>query len=102
MRRGWRSLAALGVFLGIVGGVVLALAAGAERTETSYQRFLVAQRAFDVLVPFHSSTLANERNAAGTIRTLPGVAEVARTGSFFVIGFGAGVGVVVPPDDRVG
>lgn len=102
MRRGWRGLVALGVFLGVVGGVVLALAAGAERTETSYQRFLVAQRGYDVLVPLHSSALADERNAVGTIRRLPGVAKVARTGSFFVIGLGAGVGVIVPPDDRVG
>ena len=33
---------------------------------------------------------------------LPNVAAVARAGSFFVIGFGAGVGVLIPANGRIG
>src|SRR2546430_9676319 len=40
----------LGVIVGVIGGVVIAAAAGARRTETAYARFLRTTRAVDVIV----------------------------------------------------
>jgi hypothetical protein len=51
LRGRWRSWAALAVFLGIFGGAVKAISAGARRTDSAYERFLVASRAWDVQVP---------------------------------------------------
>jgi ABC-type lipoprotein release transport system permease subunit len=91
----------LGLVVGLTGGVVLALAAGARRTSTSYQRFLVAHDAADVQVSLPAAgepgTVDGDR-----IRALPNVTDVEVAGSFFVIRFGAGVGVVIPHDSRLG
>jgi hypothetical protein len=40
LRRGWRPMLGLALLLGVIGGVVLAAAAGAERTATAYPRLL--------------------------------------------------------------
>src|SRR5207302_7083940 len=40
---------ALAVIVGVIGGVVIAAAAGARRTETAYPRFLAAKNALDVV-----------------------------------------------------
>ena len=40
VRRRWRALLSLALILGVAGGVVLTAAAGARRTDTSYQRLL--------------------------------------------------------------
>ena len=90
---------ALGLVMGLAGGVVLTFAAGARRTDSAYRRFLVEQHAYDVLmrVDVPGSPLT-----AARVRQLPGVREVAPAGAFFLIAFGAGVGVLVPPDERIG
>lgn len=49
-RRRWRTLLALSLLLGIVGGTSLAAAAGARRTASAYERLLRAANAEDVLV----------------------------------------------------
>src|SRR5688500_11909557 len=49
-RARWRAWIGLGVVVGLAAGGVLALAAGARRTDSSYTRFLRAQRAADAMV----------------------------------------------------
>ena len=44
LRRRWRSVVVLTLLVGFVGAVVLALLAGARRTDTSLQRFEHASR----------------------------------------------------------
>src|SRR3954452_5498932 len=50
LRTRWRSWAALALFIGFAGGVVLTTAAGARRTASAYTRFLRASNAADLLV----------------------------------------------------
>ncbi|HEY8059459.1 MAG TPA: hypothetical protein VID94_11935, partial [Acidimicrobiales bacterium] len=47
-RSRWRGWIGRGLLFGLIAGTVLAAAAGARRTDTSYDRFLEAQRAYDV------------------------------------------------------
>ncbi|HEY7106272.1 MAG TPA: FtsX-like permease family protein [Acidimicrobiia bacterium] len=105
VRRGWRACLGLAIVTGLVGGAVLALAAGARRTDSAYDRFLDAQRAYDVMASVSSPGFLGPTDGAvdpGAIARLPGVAQVASAGSFFIINYGAGVGVLVPPDERIG
>ena len=104
LRMRWRGWLALALIAGIAGGAVLALAAGARRSDTAYRRFLRAQDAYDALVSLSTTGLGQpdtEFFDAEEIERLPQVAEAAPTGSFFV-SLGAGVGVLVPPDERIG
>jgi len=105
LRTGWRACLALGLVVGIVGGAVLALAAGSRRTDSAYRRFVTAQDAYDVMATI--DTLAFDGQDVQSvpveqIRKLPHIADLAVVHSFFVIDFGAGVGVLVPSDGRVG
>jgi hypothetical protein len=105
LRTGWRACVALGVVVGIVGGAVLALAAGSRRTDSAYRRFVKAQNAFDVVVTVDTYAFDSRGPrpiSVEQIRKLPHVADVAEANSFFVIDFGAGVGVLVPADGRIG
>jgi hypothetical protein len=99
LRTGWRGVLALGLVVGIVAGAVLAFAAGGRRTDSAYRRFLVAQNAYDVMLRVDTP---GGGLTAEQVKGLPQVSAVAETGAFFIIGFGAGVGVVVPPDERIG
>jgi ABC-type lipoprotein release transport system permease subunit len=99
LRTTWRSVLALGLVVGLAAAAVLTFAAGARRTETAYERFLVAEHAYDVIFR------VNDPNGGVTtdaVRRLSGVRDVVETGAFFIIGFGSGVGVLVPPDERIG
>jgi hypothetical protein len=64
LRTRWRAWLGLAVLVGVAGGVVVALAAGARRTETAYPRLLAAQRPYD--------TVVFERGFGGDVRTPPG------------------------------
>src|SRR5204863_356333 len=70
----WRSWAGLALLAGLAGGVVLAAAAGARRTDTAYPRFLQASRASDVVV---SPTGTGFGGYYGALGRLPGVRVVA-------------------------
>src|SRR5438876_4132303 len=50
MRASWRALLATAVLAGLFGGAVLAMFAGARRTEAAYPRFLDRQHAMDVIM----------------------------------------------------
>src|SRR5207247_7954452 len=49
LRTRWRAWLALAVLIGIAGGAVIAMVAGATRTDSAYGRFLRDQRAFDAV-----------------------------------------------------
>jgi hypothetical protein len=77
LRSRWKGWLAMGALAGLFAGAVIAAVAGARRTETSYQRFLVAERAPDMMVfspPFESDTFASISEAQ--LAHLPGVAAV--------------------------
>src|SRR6266566_1075970 len=48
VRGRWRAMVSLALLLGLAGGVVLAAAAGARRTDTAYQRLLQCASASQV------------------------------------------------------
>lgn len=100
--RGWLGAAAL---VGLAAGAVMSLTAGARRTDSAYSRFLYAQNAYDVMIAqdrqLFSGTIAPASFDADELRRLPEVVDVHKAGSFFVF-VGAGVGVMVPPDERIG
>jgi FtsX-like permease family/MacB-like periplasmic core domain len=64
----------LAVIVGLLGGVVIAAAAGARRTETAYPRFLEAERGMDLVVNPYGR---DRTRAIEAIKQLPDVAEVS-------------------------
>ena len=90
---------------GLAGGVVLAAAAGARRTETAYPRFLQASGAADVLVSPQGTGFGGYYRALGR---LPDVRVVAPLAGLSVAPLGpAGAAdlssvVVAPADGRFG
>lgn len=85
LRARWRGWLGLALLLGVAGGAVIAVAAGARRTETAYDRFLVSHNAADVAF-FDDGFLGIDVDL-DKISRLPQVAEFARAGlSFYTIG----------------
>jgi hypothetical protein len=72
MRSRWRSWLMLALLVALAGGSVIALAAGARRTDSAYPRFLQAQRAADVIV-----FLGGTPTLPAQVQHLPEVAESA-------------------------
>src|SRR5947199_9851094 len=58
LRTRWKAWVSLTVMLGLFGGAVIAITAGARRTDSAYQRFLVWSKAPDVLVPQFNNAVA--------------------------------------------
>jgi ABC-type lipoprotein release transport system permease subunit len=50
LRARWRAWIGLALLVGLASGAVMALAAGARRTDTAYDRFLQTHSAYDVMV----------------------------------------------------
>jgi putative ABC transport system permease protein len=73
----WRSWAGLALLAGLAGGVVLAAAAGASRTDTAYPRFLQASKAADVLVSPQGTGFGGYYDALGRLPDVRAVAPVA-------------------------
>jgi hypothetical protein len=101
----WRSWAGLALLAGLAGGVVLAAAAGARRTDTAYPRFLQASRASDVLVSPEGTGFGGYYDALGR---LPEVRVVAPLAGLVVAPLGPGgtadltATVAAPADGRFG
>ncbi|HEX9312155.1 MAG TPA: FtsX-like permease family protein [Actinomycetota bacterium] len=97
----------LAVLVGLMGGVVIAAAAGARRTETAYPRFVRAQHGLDLVVnPFGK----DRRPAFGEVERLPQVVQYSivtitalgvRTASGATLSF-PDVFPIVSPDGRFG
>lgn len=104
LRTRWRAWLGLALIVGLAGGLVIALAASARRTDSAYDRFVRAQDGYDILVSLNTSGFGaptEETFDADELEALPQVADTAETASFFV-SLGAGVGVLVPPNERIG
>src|SRR5947208_17109333 len=67
------SILALAVIVGVIGGVVIAAAAGARRTETAYPRFLASENALTLVVQVGSSDPRTTRRALDDVQRLPQV-----------------------------
>jgi hypothetical protein len=78
----WRAVLALALLAGIAGGVALAAAAGARRTDTAYSRLLDATDAWQVLVNPNDSDGTALRSPA--IARLPMVVAAARVDGQFL------------------
>lgn len=72
LRRQWRGLVVIVLLSGLAGGVTLAAFAGARRTSTSFDRFLVSSRNHDVIV---FATSIGPRDVT-RLRASPGVAGI--------------------------
>lgn len=77
-RSRWRSWLSLTLLLGVFGGIVLAAAAGARRTDTAYPRFLEHSDAADVAI------VGAEREASDALERLPQVAAGETSARFFL------------------
>jgi ABC-type lipoprotein release transport system permease subunit len=73
----WRGWAALVLLIGFAAGVVLAAAAGAQRTDSAYLRFLEASKASDVLVSPVNTGLTGYYGALSQLRDVSAVAPIA-------------------------
>ena len=104
LRARWRAWLALGLVVGLAGGAVLALVAGSRRTDSAYRRLQQEHHGYDVLVPLSTVGFDGAQGPEvdpADVAGLPHVTEAVPAGSFFV-SIGAGVGVLVPQDERIG
>jgi ABC-type lipoprotein release transport system permease subunit len=99
LRRRWRSVVVLTVLVGFVGAVVLALVAGARRTDTSLERFERSSRAGNVEVDVGDATNAQIER----FRHSPGVAAAAQLYQFTLVSTGDNfLAIAAQVDDRFG
>src|SRR2546421_13024694 len=82
-RQRWRPMLAMMLLIGLVGGVVLTAAAGAERTGTAYPRMLRWAKASQVfIVPGEQGLATGGSGRTGfyaAVRRLPQVAAMSST-----------------------
>jgi len=93
LRRDWRATLALIVLVAVVGGVVLATAAGARRSSTAYERLREETLASDLDVAFADTEgppTASVEDAARRARSLPQVAALSRLDFPFLVPAGSG------------
>ncbi len=99
-RRRWRSVVVLAVFVGAVGGVVLATAAGARRTSSALVRFNSSSRAATVQLQVPDSATAAQ---LGEFGRLPEVASFGLVGSVYVFDPDApNLTIVAEPNTQIG
>ena len=89
LRRRWRATLLLVVLVGVIGGVVLATAAGARRASTAYERFRSETLASDLDVAFDAPPGGSIDRAAAALEALPQVAALSRSDFPFVIPAGS-------------
>lgn len=103
LRERWRSWVGLALLAGLAGGLVIAAAAGARRTQSAYPRLLARSNPADVIVYNYQdpglAVLDPEQ-----IEALPHVAEAVRGNLFYVTSSAApgGVVAVAVDDERFG
>ena len=82
LRAGWRPLVGLALLIGVAGGALLTGVEASRRTETAFDRMLIATNAWDVLVnpdDGTESTLTSE-----TVAALPMVEQAGRVDGVFL------------------
>jgi putative ABC transport system permease protein len=96
IRRRWRAWLGLAVLIGLVGGAVTGLAAGARRTDSVYGRFLARSAPSDLLVLDTSALNPEAQIDLEAAAQLPGVAHTALVRGLFTLG-GRVDGREIPP-----
>ena len=83
LRSRWREWLAIALFAGLAGGLVIAAAAGARRTDSALTRHLVAYRFPDAEIPKDNGTANNSgsyfEKTMAHVRSLPQVTASAET-----------------------
>lgn len=97
LRAGWRTWLGLTLLIALVGGAVIALGAGARRTDTAYARFLRAQRGADMGVFLATGTRSS---VEAQIDRLPQV--TASAAALTLPAVESDLIAVVGPDGRYG
>jgi putative ABC transport system permease protein len=82
-RARWRAWLGLALLIGFASGAVLALWAGARRTDTAYDRLLDSHRAYDVAVLVPAGEPALAAFDTDQLAALPEVSEATTAGFFF-------------------
>ncbi len=85
LRSTWRSWLALGLLLGVAGGVAIAAVAGARRTASAYPRFVAWSHAADV----ESGGFPDSVDAGPALSTMEHVPSVAAWARVDVVAYGA-------------
>jgi MacB-like periplasmic core domain len=102
LRSRWRAWLGLGLLVGLATGAVMALAAGARRTDSAYARFLEAQNAYDVMVLDWGQPGAPGIGGFDKIRAVPTVEDSAE-GDFGVLPLGdSHIVALASADGRIG
>jgi ABC-type lipoprotein release transport system permease subunit len=78
LRSRYAAVLSLALIVGVIGGVVIAAAAGARRTVSAYPRFLQAENAMDTVVSVHGRDPVVIRRALQEAVHLPQVAEYSQ------------------------
>lgn len=102
LRRAWSTTVFLVLLIGISGGVVLATAAGARRTDSAFDRFLEASRTTDLGVQYSTEDPIDEE----VLAALRGHPDIERAlPIYFTVAFPEGgdfdLGVISSPDDAL-
>src|SRR5262249_1525465 len=94
----WRSMLGLALLLGLIGGVALAAAARARRTDTAYPRLLTRASAADLtIVPGDQGLTANGTGRTGFYRALARLPQVGSMSTAAL--FGTAIPVPHGPPD---
>jgi ABC-type lipoprotein release transport system permease subunit len=78
LRTRYAAILSLALIVGVIGGVVIAAAAGARRTETAYPRFLRAEKAMDVVVDVTGRDPAAVDRVLNRVASLPQILDSGR------------------------
>ena len=98
LARRWTQVIGLALVVAVAGAVVLAAAAGARRTASSFDRFATSTRAYDVLVFFRQLG----PSTVDTVRRIPGVEAAGLVGALAVqFADGTFIAAGAPSDDVV-
>jgi ABC-type lipoprotein release transport system permease subunit len=99
-RSRWRSWIGVAVVIGGIAGVLIAMFAGARRTETAYNRFVGATAGFDFALTNGGTTPDNLNRQFDfeEVADLPEVADVAVTNYYFAYGTTPSGRQIVPND----
>lgn len=99
LRGRWKAWVALGLLLGVIGGIVMAATAGARRTASAYPRFLSQSEAADVTVDVFGEDIG--AFPWDEVAALPGVQAAGSYSGVIAAGEGPDGFLAPPPGDLV-
>ena len=100
LRSRWRTWVSLTLILGLFGGAVIAIAAGARRTDSAYPRFLAWSHAPDVEVPRFNANVASGAFGLVTLKDVEALPQVADSAHLRIYQATGDVTANAPADSR--